>query len=80
MADDEAKEFKIEQLKKQIKKCNEYWEKVIKDCESATHRYNQALNHEMANVYMQRREEAIDEYNVEQRKLTKALDKLQKSL
>ncbi|ASZ75644.1 hypothetical protein phiSHEF4_51 [Enterococcus phage phiSHEF4] len=76
MSEDEAKQFKIKQLKKDIAKCNQHWEKVIKDCENATHRYNEALNFEMANVYIQRREDAIEEYNKQQRKLTNKLDKL----
>lgn len=80
MSDEEAKQFKIKQLKKQIKECNEHWEKVIKDCENSTYRYNEALNFEMANLSMQRREDAIEEYNKQQRKLTKALDNLKYSL
>lgn len=80
MTDDEAKQFKIKQLKRDIAKCNAHWEKVIKDCENASHRYNQALNYNMANLYMQRREDAVEAYNEEQRKLTIKLDKLQKSL
>lgn len=76
MSEDEAKHFKIKQLKKDIAKCNVHWKKVIKDCENATQRYNEALNFEMANVYIQRREDAIEEYNKQQRKLTNKLDKL----
>lgn len=78
MSDEEAKQFKIKQLKRDIAKCNAHWEKVIKDCENATHRYNQALNHNMANLYMQRREDAVEAYNEEQRKLANKLDKLVK--
>lgn len=78
MSDEEAKQFKIKQLKRDIAKCNAHWEKVIKDCENATNRYNQALNHNMANLYMQRREDAVEAYNEEQRKLTIKLDKLVK--
>lgn len=80
MSDEEAKQFKIKQLKKQIKECNERWERRIKNCEQLIHEHNVVLNYEMANLYMQRREDWIEEYNTEQRKLTKALDKLQKSL
>ena len=80
MSEDEAKQFKIKQLKRDIAKCNAHWEQVIKDCEKSTHRFNEALNFEMANVYMQRREDAIEEYNKQQRKLTKALDNLKYSL
>lgn len=79
MSDDEAKDFKMKLLRKDIAKCNAHWEKVIKDCERAVHNYNVALNHEMANLYMQRREEAIDAYNEEQNKLTKRLNKLRNS-
>lgn len=80
MSESEANEFREKQLKKQIKECNEHWEKVIKDCENSTYRYNEALNFEMANLSMQRREDAIEEYNKQQRKLTKALDNLKYSL
>lgn len=80
MSESEAKEFKMKLLRKDIAKCNAHWEKVIKDCERAVHNYNVALNHEMANLYMQRREDLIEEYNEEQRKLANKLDKLQKPL
>lgn len=79
MSDNEAKDFKMKLLRKDIAKCNAHWENVIKDCERAIHNYNLALNHEMANLYMQRREEAIDEYNEEQNKLVKRLNKLRNS-
>lgn len=76
LSNDEAKDFKMKQLRKDIAKCNAHWEKVIKDYERAIHNYNLALNHEVANLYMQRREEAIEEYNEEQNKLMKRLKKL----
>ena len=79
MSDNEAKEFKMKLLRKDIAKCSAHWEQVIKDCERAVHNYNVALNHEMANLYMQRREEAIEAYNEEQNKLTKRLNKLRNS-
>lgn len=79
MSDNEAKEFKMKLLRKDIAKCNAHWEKVIKDYERAVHNYNVALDHEMANLYMQRREEAIEAYNEEQNKLTKRLNKLRNS-
>lgn len=75
MKDDEAKDFKMKQLRKDIAKCNAHWEKVIKDYERAINNYNAVLNHEVANLYMQRREEAIEEYNEEQNKLMKRLEK-----
>lgn len=78
MSDDEAKQFKLKQLKKQIKECNERWERRIKNCEQLIHEYNVALNHEMANLYMQRREDLIEGYNEKQRKLRIKLDKLVK--
>lgn len=78
MSDEEAKQFKIKQVKRDIAKCNAHWEKVIKDCENATNRYNQALNYNMANSYMQLREDAVEAYNEEQRKLANKLDKLVK--
>ncbi|MCH1677406.1 hypothetical protein [Enterococcus faecalis] len=78
LSNDEAKDFKMKQLRKDIAKCNAHWEKVIKDYERAIHNYNLALNHEMANLYMQRREEAIEAYNEEQIKLANKLDKLVK--
>lgn len=80
MSDEEAKQFKIKQLEKQIKECNERWEHRIRKCEKAIHTHNVSLEYEMANLYMQRREDLIEEYNEEQRKLTIKLDKLQKSL
>lgn len=80
MSDEEAKQFKLKQLEKQIKECNERWEHRIRKCEQAIHRHNVSLEYEMANLYMQRREDLIEEYNEEQRKLTIKLDKLQKSL
>lgn len=78
MSEDEAKQFKLKQLKKQIKECNEHWERRIKNCEQLIHEHNVTLNHEMANAYMQRREDLIEGYNEEQRKLTNKLDKLVK--
>ncbi|UYG09841.1 hypothetical protein vBEfS_L1000037 [Enterococcus phage vB_EfS_L1] len=78
LSNDEAKDFKMKQLRKDIAKCNAHWEKVIKDYERAIHNYNLALNHEVAKLYMQRREEAIEEYNEEQIKLANKLDKLVK--
>lgn len=78
MSDDEGKQFKLKQLKQQIKECNARWERKIKVCEQLTHEYNVALNHEMANLYMQRREDFIEEYNEEQRRLANKLDKLVK--
>ena len=80
MSESEAKQFKLKQLEKQIKECNERWEHIIRKCEQAIHRHNVSLEYEMANLYMQRREDLIEEYNEEQRKLTIKLDKLQKSL
>lgn len=80
MSESEANEFRKKQLEKQIKECNERWERRIKNCEKLIHEYNVVLNYEMANLYMQRREDWIEEYNEEQRKLTNKLDKLQKSL
>lgn len=80
MSESEAKEFREKQLKKQIKECNERWERRIKNCEQLIHDYNQVLNHEVANLYMERREDLIEGYNKEQRKLTKALDNLKYSL
>lgn len=80
MSESEAKQFKLKQLEKQIKECNERWEHRIRKCEQAIHRHNVSLEYEMANLYMQRREDLIEEYNEEQRKLTIKLDKLQKSL
>lgn len=79
MTDDEAKQFKIKQLEKQIKECNEGWEHRIRKCEKAITRHNVSLEYEMANLYMQRREDLIEEYNEEQRKLTNKLDKLRNS-
>lgn len=78
LSDDEGKDFKMQQLRKDIAFCNAYWEKVIKDREMQAHNYKVAGNFEMSNLYMQRREEAMDEYNKEQRKLTNKLDKLVK--
>lgn len=80
MSESEANEFKEKQLKKQIKECNERWERRIKNCEQLIHEYNQVLNYEMANLYMQRREDWIEEYNKEQRKLSSAFDNLKYSL
>lgn len=78
MSESEAKEFREKQLKNQIKECNERWERRIKNCEQLIHEYNQVLNHEMANLYIQRREDLIEGYNEEQRKLANKLDKLVK--
>lgn len=76
MTKKEATQFKIKQLEKQLEECNTKYENHIKSCDSSIHMYNKALNYEMANMYMQRREDVIEEYNIEQRKLTKELDKL----
>ncbi|WNA13892.1 hypothetical protein [Enterococcus phage vB_Efa_VP15] len=78
MTDDEAKQFKLKQLKKQIKECNERWERRINKCEQLIHEHNVTLNHEVAKLYMQRREDAVEAYNEEQRKLANKLDKLVK--
>lgn len=80
MSESEANEFREKQLKKQIKECNERWEPRIKNCEQLMYEYNTALNFEMGNLYMERRNELIEGYNKEQRKLTKALDNLKYSL
>lgn len=76
MTKKEATQFKIKQLEKQVEECNTKYTNRIKSCDSSIHMYNKVLNYEMANLYMQRREDAIEEYNQEQRKLTKQLDKL----
>lgn len=78
MTDDEAKQFKLKQLKKQIKECNERWERRINKCEQLIHEHSVTLNHEVAKLYMQRREDAVEAYNEEQRKLANKLDKLVK--
>lgn len=80
MSDEEAKQFKLKQLKKQIDECNAHWEERIKYLEKSANMYNNSLNFKVANMYMQRREEAIEAYNEEQNKLANKLDKLQKSL
>lgn len=80
MAEDEHKKFKIIEVRNKIAKCNADYERRIQACEQAIHRHNVSLEYEMANLYMQRREDLIEEYNEEQRKLTIKLDKLQKSL
>jgi len=79
MTKKEATQFKIKQLEKQLEECNTHYAHRIKYCDSSIHMYNQALNYEMANSYMQRREDVIEEYNKEQRQLTKQLDKLKQS-
>lgn len=76
MTKKEATQFKIKQLEKQLDECNRHYEHRIKSCDSSIHMYNQALNHEMTNAYMLRREHVIEEYNKEQIRLTKELDKL----
>lgn len=80
MSESEANEFRKKQLEKQIKECNERWERKIKNCEQLMYEYKTALNFDMGNLYMERRNELIEEYNKEQRKLTKALDNLKYSL
>lgn len=80
MIEDEHKKFKIIEVRNKIAKCNADYERRIQACEQAIHRHNESLEYEMANLYMQRREDLIEEYNEEQRKLTIKLDKLQKSL
>lgn len=80
MSEDEHKNFKIIELRNKIAKCNADYERRIQACEQAIHRHNVSLECEMANLYMQRREDLIEEYNEEQIKLTIKLDKLQKSL
>lgn len=78
MSDEETKQFKINQLKKQIKECNERWEKKIKNYDEVINMYNELLYYDMVNVYVDRREDAIAEYNEEQRKLRNKLEKLVK--
>lgn len=78
MTEDEHKKFKIIEVRNKIAKCNADYERRIQACEQAIHRHNVSLEYEMANLYMQRREDLIEEYNEEQRKLTIKLDKLQK--
>lgn len=80
MPEDEHKKFKIIEVRNKIAKCNADYERRIQSCEQAIHRHNVSLEYEMANLYMQRREDLIEEYNEEQRKLTIKLDKLKKSL
>lgn len=80
MSDDEHKKFKIIELRNKITKCNVEYERRIKACEQAMHEYHESLQFEVIGIYEQRRNELIEEYNEEQRKLTNKLDKLQKSL
>lgn len=79
LTEKEATQFKIKQLEKQLEECNAKYADHIKTCDYFIHEYNIALNFKMANLYMQRREDVIEEYNVEQRKLTKQIDKLKQS-
>lgn len=80
MTDDEHKKFKIIELRNKITKCNVEYERRIKACEQAMHECHESLQFEVIGIYEQRRNELIEEYNDEQRKLTNKLDKLQKSL
>ena len=76
MKEDESKQFKIDQIEKDIAKSREYWLRRIKNIEKSIQMYNDVSNYRMSNLFVQDREEAIDEFNEEQNKLNKELDKL----
>lgn len=76
MPKDERKQFKIDQLEKDIAKSREHYLRRIKNNEKLIQMYNDVSNTGMTHLYVQAREKAIDEFNEEQNKLNKELDKL----
>ena len=78
ITDEEAKELRIKELEKQFEECNAQYNKGIEECERYMYECKVELNFEQSYAWQQRRDQLIEEYNYEQKKLIKQLDKLNK--
>lgn len=74
--DEEAKQLRIKELEKQLEECNAKYEKQIERCELNIYEYKLEYNFEMTYYWQEQRDKLIKEFNAEQNKLTKELDKL----
>ena len=74
--DEEAKQLRIKELEKQLDECNAKYNKEIEECERYMYDCKVQLKFEKSYYWQKCRDELIEEYNEEQRKLTKELDKL----
>lgn len=78
ITDNEAKELRIKELEKQIEECNAKYNKEIAECQLYMYECKVESNFKNSYYWQQRRDELIEEYNAEQRELTKELDNLTK--
>lgn len=76
--DEEAKQLRIKELEKQFEECNAKYNKEIEECELYMYECKVELNFENSYYWKKCRDELIEEYNAEQNKLIKQLDKLTK--
>lgn len=77
--DEEAKQLRIKELEKQLDECNAKYNKEIEECERYMYDCKVELNFKESYYWQKCRDELIEEYNAEQRELTKELDKLNQS-
>ncbi|AWD92293.1 hypothetical protein [Enterococcus phage ZXL] len=76
ITDEEAKQLRIKELEKQLDECNTKYNKEIEECERYMYDCKVQLKFKKSYYWQKCRDELIEEYNKEQRKLTKQLDKL----
>lgn len=76
--DEEAKQLRIKELEKQFEECNAKYNKEIEECELYMYECKVELNFKNSYYWEKCRDELIEEYNAEQNKLIKQLDKLTK--
>lgn len=79
ITDEEAKQLRIKELEQQLEECNAKYEQQITRCELSIYECKAQMNFEVSYYWQRRRDHLIEEYNEEQRKLTKELDKLNQS-
>ena len=78
ITDEEGKQLRIKELEKQLEECNAQYEPQIERCELNMYECKVELNFENSYYWQKCRDELIEEYNEEQNKLIKQLDKLTK--
>lgn len=76
--DEEAKQLRIKELEKQFEECNAKYNKEIEECERYMYECKVELNFKNSYYWQKCMDELIEEYNAEQNKLIKQLDKLTK--
>lgn len=76
LEDKEAKEVRIKEQKEQLEECNAQYEQRIERCELNMYECEVELDFDKSYYWQRRRDQLIEEFNVEQNKLIKQLDKL----